>query len=66
MKFICSKNFSLPSNRTLNYNFSFSNPSLILVVAHSIYKTFIVSKLTQNMSYNHLVQKYHIGLSFNM
>jgi hypothetical protein len=44
--------------------FNFSNSSLILLVAHSIYKTFVVSKITQNMSHNHLMQKYHIGLFF--
>jgi hypothetical protein len=48
-------NFSLPSNRTLNFlfilMFNFSNSSLILVVVPSIYKTFIVHKITPNMSH---------------
>jgi hypothetical protein len=46
--------------------FNFSNTSLILVVVHGIFKTFIVSKITQNVSHNNLVQKYHISLSFNV
>jgi hypothetical protein len=43
---------------------SFPNSSLILLVAHSIYKTFVENKMTQNMLPKHLMQKYHIGLSF--
>jgi hypothetical protein len=46
--------------------FSFSNSSLILLVAHSIYKIFVVNKITQNMSPRHLMQKYHIALSFKV
>jgi hypothetical protein len=40
--------FSLPSNRTLNLNFL--NSSLILMVAHGIYKLLVENNMTQNMS----------------